>query len=277
MVNHLPQRTDFILIPIYYAGLLLNCATAHRFNPFIKKRFGRNKHLMDIFSSIAESFSMTFLEENRYLSFLKGLGNTLVITLFATIVGVVIGALVAVVKTLHKQTGKMKILNAICEFYTTLIRGTPIVVQLLISYNIIFVWSTRPVLVGIAAFGINSGAYVSEIIRAGINAVDIGQTEAGRSLGLSSTETMRLIIMPQAVKNILPAIGNEFISLLKETSVIGYIGVTDLTKAAERVMSRTMDAYFPYLSIAAMYLIMVCGLNFIFKKLEKRLAKSDRS
>lgn len=132
-------------------------------------------------------------------------------------------------------------------------------------------------LVGIAAFGINSGAYVSEIIRAGINAVDIGQTEAGRSLGLSSTETMRLIIMPQAVKNILPAIGNEFISLLKETSVIGYIGVTDLTKAAERVMSRTMDAYFPYLSIAAMYLIMVCGLNFIFKKLEKRLAKSDRS
>lgn len=122
---------------------------------------------MDIFSSIAESFSMTFLEENRYLSFLKGLGNTLVITLFATIVGVVIGALVAVVKTLHKQTGKMKILNAICEFYTTLIRGTPIVVQLLISYNIIFVWSTRPVLVGIAAFGINSGAYVSEIIRAG--------------------------------------------------------------------------------------------------------------
>ena len=232
---------------------------------------------MDIFSSIAESFSMTFLEENRYLSFLKGLGNTLVITLFATIVGVVIGALVAVVKTLHKQTGKMKILNAICEFYTTLIRGTPIVVQLLISYNIIFVWSTRPVLVGIAAFGINSGAYVSEIIRAGINAVDIGQTEAGRSLGLSSTETMRLIIMPQAVKNILPAIGNEFISLLKETSVIGYIGVTDLTKAAERVMSRTMDAYFPYLSIAAMYLIMVCGLNFIFKKLEKRLAKSDIS
>ena len=232
---------------------------------------------MDIFSSIAESFSMTFLEENRYLSFLKGLGNTLVITLFATIVGVVIGALVAVVKTLHKQTGKMKILNAICEFYTTLIRGTPIVVQLLISYNIIFVWSTRPVLVGIAAFGINSGAYVSEIIRAGINAVDIGQTEAGRSLGLSSTETMRLIIMPQAVKNILPAIGYEFISLLKETSVIGYIGVTDLTKAAERVMSRTMDAYFPYLSIAAMYLIMVCGLNFIFKKLEKRLAKSDRS
>ncbi len=228
------------------------------------------------FNSIVESFVKTFIAESRYISFLKGLGNTLIITLFATILGVIIGSLVAVIKTLNKQTGKLKILNAICEFYTTLIRGTPIVVQLLISYNIIFVWSTQPVLVGIAAFGINSGAYVSEIIRAGINAVDIGQTEAGRSLGLSSLETMRYIIFPQAIKNILPAIGNEFISLLKETSVIGYIGVIDLTKAAERVMSRTMDAYFPYLSIAAMYLIMVLGLNYLIKKLERRLAKSDR-
>ncbi len=228
------------------------------------------------FNSIIESFVKTFIAESRYISFLKGLGNTLIITLFATILGVIIGSLVAVIKTLNKQTGKFKILNAICEFYTTLIRGTPIVVQLLISYNIIFVWSTQPVLVGIAAFGINSGAYVSEIIRAGINAVDIGQTEAGRSLGLSSFETMRFIIFPQAIKNILPAIGNEFISLLKETSVIGYIGVIDLTKAAERVMSRTMDAYFPYLSIAAMYLIMVLGLNYLIKKLERRLAKSDR-
>ncbi len=228
------------------------------------------------FQSIAESFVKTFIVEDRYIAFAKGLGNTLVITLFATVLGVIIGSLVAVIKTLNKQTGKFKVLNGICEFYTTLIRGTPIVVQLLISYNIIFVWSTQPVLVGIASFGINSGAYVSEIIRAGINAVDIGQTEAGRSLGLSSFETMRLIIFPQAIKNILPAIGNEFISLLKETSVIGYIGVIDLTKAAERVMSRTMDAYFPYLSIAAIYLIMVLGLNFLIKKLERRLARSDR-
>ncbi len=228
------------------------------------------------FSSIADSFVKTFIREDRYITFAKGLGNTLIITLFATLIGILIGAVVAIIKTLHKQTGKLKILNAICEFYTTLIRGTPIVVQLLISYNIIFVWSTQPVLVGIAAFGINSGAYVSEIIRAGINAVDIGQTEAGRSLGLSSLDTMRLIVLPQAIKNILPAIGNEFISLLKETSVIGYIGVIDLTKAAERVMSRTMDAYFPYLSIAAVYLIMVLGLQFIFNRLERRLAKSDR-
>lgn len=230
-------------------------------------------HLNDI----AESFTKTFITESRYQVFLKGLGNTLLITLFATIIGVIIGSLIAIVKTFNKQTGKLKILNAICEFYTTLIRGTPVVVQLLISYNIIFAFSTRPVLVGIIAFGINSGAYVSEIIRAGINAVDIGQTEAGRSLGLSRRTTMLYIVIPQAVKNVLPAIGNEFISLLKETSVIGYLGVVDLTKAADRVISRTMDAYFPYLSIAAIYLALVMVLNYFVKKLERRLAKSERS
>ena len=225
---------------------------------------------------IITAFTRTFIEEERYKLFLKGIGNTLIIAFFATLIGVVIGALVAIVKTYHKQTGKLKILNAICEFYTTLIRGTPVVVQLLISYNIIFVWSTHAVLIGIASFGINSGAYVSEIIRAGINAVDIGQTEAGRSLGLSRGITMRYIILPQAIKNVLPAIGNEFISLLKETSVIGYLGVVDLTKAAERVISRTADVYFPYLSIAAIYLAIVLVLNYFVTKLEKRLAKSDR-
>ena len=225
---------------------------------------------------IITAFTRTFIEEDRYELFLKGIGNTLIIAFFATLAGVVIGSLVAIVKTFHKQTGKLIVLNAICEFYTTLIRGTPVVVQLLISYNIIFVWSTHAVLIGIASFGINSGAYVSEIIRAGINAVDIGQTEAGRSLGLSGGTTMRYIILPQAIKNVLPAIGNEFISLLKETSVIGYLGVVDLTKAAERVISRTADVYFPYLSIAAIYLAIVLVLNYFVKKLEKRLAKSDR-
>ena len=228
-------------------------------------------------SGIVNSFTKTFLTEDRYLVFVKGLGNTLLIAFFATIAGVIIGSLIAIVKTYHKQTGKMKLLNALCEFYTTLIRGTPVVVQLLISYNIIFAFSTHAVLVGIIAFGINSGAYVSEIVRAGINAVDIGQMEAGRSLGLSRSTTMLHIIIPQAVKNVLPAIGNEFISLLKETSVIGFLGVVDLTKAAERVISRTMDAYFPYLSIAAIYLAMVCVLNYFVKKLERRLAKSERS
>ena len=225
---------------------------------------------------LKDAFYSTFIQENRYIQFLDGLKNTLVITLFATIMGVIIGTVVAVIKTMHKQNGSLKIANAVCEFYTTVIRGTPVVVQLLITYNIIFASSNLPVLVGIAAFGINSGAYVSEIIRAGINAVDVGQTEAGRSLGLSQGITMLKIVMPQAVKNILPAVGNEFISLLKETSVIGYIGTVDLTKAAQLVISRSFDAYFPYLSIAAVYLILVCGLNFLFKKFERRLAKSDR-
>ncbi len=229
-----------------------------------------------MFDGIILAFEKTFLREDRYLMFLNGFKNTLLIAFFATIIGVVIGALVAIVKVFYKQTGKLKLLNAIAELYTTIIRGTPIVVQLLITYNIIFVWSTHAILVGILGFGINSGAYVAEIIRGGINAVDIGQTEAGRSLGLSAATTMKSIVLPQAIKNVLPAIGNEFISLLKETSIIGYLGVIDLTKAAERVISRTADVYFPYISIALIYLIVVYGLNFLFKKLEKRLAKSDR-
>jgi His/Glu/Gln/Arg/opine family amino acid ABC transporter permease subunit len=225
---------------------------------------------------LIQGFEKTFIREDRYLMFLEGLGMTLLIAFCATLIGVVIGALIAIVKTIHKQTHKMGLLNAICEVYTTVIRGTPIVVQLLIMYNIIFVSSTNAVAVGIIGFGINSGAYVAEIIRAGINAVDIGQTEAGRSLGLSGGVTMRAIVLPQAIKNVLPAIGNEFISLLKETSVIGFLGVIDLTKAAQRVISRTMDAYFPYISIALIYLAVVCVLNYFVKMLERRLAKSDR-
>lgn len=229
---------------------------------------------------LINGFRTTFLAENRYKMFLEGLGNTLLITLCATLIGVVIGALVAIVKTVHVQSSKknpvITVLNAIGELYTTIIRGTPVVVQLLISYNIIFRWSTQPVLVGMMAFGINSGAYVSEIIRAGINAVDIGQTEAGRSLGLSASRTMNKIVLPQAIKNVLPAIGNEFISLLKETSIIGYLGVIDITRAAERVISRTANVYFPYISIALMYLAMVLILNFFVKKLERRLARSDK-
>ena len=229
-----------------------------------------------MFDAIVKGFVKTFIAEERYKLFFEGIGNTLLIAFFATLMGVVLGTIVAIIKVYHKQSGKLKILNAICEVYTTVIRGTPIVVQLLITYNIIFVWSTQAVAVGILGFGINSGAYVAEIIRGGINAVDIGQTEAGRSLGLSQAQTMKSIVLPQAIKNVLPAIGNEFISLLKETSIIGYLGVIDLTKAAERVISRTMDVYFPYISIALVYLAIVCVLNYLVKKLERRLAKSDR-
>ena len=229
-----------------------------------------------MFDKIINGFVKTFIVEDRYKLFVNGFKNTIIIAFFATIIGVLIGAIVAVIRVYNKQTGKLRVLNKICELYTIIVRGTPVVVQLLITYNIIFVWSTKAVLVGIIGFGLNSGAYVSEIMRGGINAVDIGQTEAGRSLGLSSATTMKSIVLPQAIKNVLPAIGNEFISLLKETSIIGYLGVIDLTKAAERVISRTMNVYYPYISIALIYLAVVYGLNFLFKKLEKRLAKSDR-
>lgn len=232
--------------------------------------------MTEFFNNIVTSFEKTFIRDDRYKFFLQGIGNTLLIALVATIAGVLIGTLVAVIKVIHKRTGKVKILNAIGELYTTIIRGTPIVVQLLIIYHVIFSYSTRPVLVGMFAFAINSGAYVSEIIRAGIMAVDVGQTEAGRSLGLSQWATMRHIVLPQALKNVLPALGNEFIAVLKETSVIGYLGVVDLTRAAEIVISRTANAFFPYISIALIYLILVYGISAILKYFERRLARSDR-
>lgn len=232
---------------------------------------------MEIINFFVEGFKRTFIRENRYEMLLEGLGNTLKVALFATLMGVFIGAIVAIIKVMSKQTGKLKIANAICELYTTVIRGTPVVVQLLIFYNIIFASSDEAVLVGTITFGINSGAYVAEIIRAGITAVDIGQTEAGRSLGLSQATTMGCIILPQALKNVLPAIGNEFISILKETSVIGFLGVMDLTRFAEKIITRTADVFFPYISIAIIYLVLVVILNALVKKLEKRLAKSDRN
>ncbi|MBQ4117328.1 MAG: amino acid ABC transporter permease [Clostridia bacterium] len=231
---------------------------------------------MQFFESIAQQFNKTFIVDDRYMYFLKGLQNTIITALAATLMGIIIGIIIAIIKVLHKKTGKLKILNWIFELYTTVIRGTPVVLQLLISYNLIFVFSNNAVMIGIFAFGINSGAYVSEIIRAGIMAVDDGQTEAGRSLGLSQLQTMRLIVLPQAFKNVLPALGNEFIALLKETSVIGYLGVMDLTKAAESVISRTANVYFPYLTIAIIYLIMVHGLSKLFNMLERRFAQSDR-
>ena len=231
---------------------------------------------MQIFESFIQQFNKTFIVDDRYMYFLKGLQNTIITALAATLMGIIIGVIIAIIKVLHKKTGKLKLLNLIFELYTTIIRGTPVVLQLLISYNLIFVFSNNAVLIGIFAFGINSGAYVSEIIRAGIMAVDDGQTEAGRSLGLSQIQTMRLIVLPQAFKNVLPALGNEFIALLKETSVIGYLGVMDLTKAAESVISRTANVYFPYLTIAIIYLIMVHGLSKLFNMLERRFAQSDR-
>lgn len=227
-------------------------------------------------ASIQDSFYATLIEENRYLLILDGLKNTLIMAFFATLIGIIIGLIVAVIKVMHKRTGKLKILNGISAFYTTVIRGTPIVLQLLIMYYIIFSFSDAALLVAIITFGINSGAYVAEIIRAGILAVDEGQTEAGRSLGLNTSQTMRYIVLPQALKNILPALGNEFIALLKETSVAGYVAIRDLTRAGDQIRSRTYDAFFPLMVVAVIYLILVIGLTKLQQMLERRLAKNDR-
>ena len=237
-----------------------------------------------IISYFKEMLNKTFVKDNRYQLFLTGLGNTLLVAAAATLCGVFIGIIIAVIKVVHHQSVLSKkknvilsILNIIAEAYTAIIRGTPVVVQLLITYNVIFVFSDEAVLIGIFVFSINSGAYISEIIRAGINSVDKGQTEAGRSLGLSQFTTMKSIVLPQALKNILPALGNEFIALLKETSVIGYLGVVDLTRAGELVRSRTADAFFTLIFVAVVYFILVFGLTALFKYFERRLSKSDKN
>ena len=233
---------------------------------------------MDFFNYLVQAFEKTFIREARYKMFLDGLGKTLLITVGATLLGVIIGALIAVVKTINKQSGKLKILNALCEVYTTVIRGTPVVVQLLIMYFIVFVNSTNSELVGILSFGINSGAYVAELMRAGINAVDIGQTEAGRALGLSNKTTMLKIIIPQAIKNVIPAIGNELIALIKETSIVSMIGMYDLTQAAKIIgAGNNMASYIVPMTVAAcFYLAIVYALTFAIKAVEKRLRAGDR-
>ena len=201
---------------------------------------------------------------------------TLQITLCAVIVGIVLGFLVGMVRATHDRTGKMKILNAICQIYLTVIRGTPVVVQLMLIYYGIFASATvNKVAVAVMAFGINSGAYVAEIFRSGIMSIDNGQFEAGRSLGFNYRQTMIYIVMPQAFKNVLPALGNEFISLLKETSVSGYIALQDLTKGGDIIRSRTYDAFMPLIAVALIYLIVVLIFSKLVSLLERRLRNSD--
>lgn len=231
---------------------------------------------MVAFASLAKQFEMNFIVEDRWKLLLSGLGVTLLVTVFALILGIILGFLVAVVRSAHDQTGKLKVANAIAKIYTTVIRGTPVVVQLLIIYFVIFASvDISKVFVAVLAFGLNSGAYVSEIVRSGIMSIDAGQMEAGRSLGFNYRKTMLYIIMPQAFKNVLPALGNEFITLLKETSVAGYIALQDLTKAADLIRSRTFSAFMPLLAIAAIYLGMVCLFTWLLDKLERRLRNSD--
>ena len=226
---------------------------------------------------LKKEFILNFIEDNRWKYIVDGLKITLIVTIFAVLIGVLLGFLIAIVRTTHDKTGKLKILNVICRVYLTVIRGTPVVVQLMIIYFIIFgSVDISKVLVAIIAFGINSGAYVAEIVRSGIMSIPIGQTEAGRSLGLNYAQTMRLIIVPQAFKNVLPALVNEMIVLIKETAIIGYIGEQDLTKAAMIIQSRTFDAFMPLLAAAVIYLALVMLLTFFMNKLERRLRNSER-
>ena len=225
---------------------------------------------------LKSSFISNFIEDNRWRYITDGLKITLLVTVFAVLIGVVLGFLIAIVRTTHDKTGKLKILNAICKVYLTVIRGTPVVVQLMIIYFIIFgSVDISKVLVAIIAFGINSGAYVAEIFRSGIMSIHNGQFEAGRSLGFNYAQTMMYIIMPQAFKNVLPTLCNEFISLLKETSVSGYIALQDLTKGGDIIRSRTYDAFMPLIAVALIYLAMVMIFTKLVSLLERRLRNSD--
>ena len=233
---------------------------------------------MDFFQWISDTLHMLLIEEERYKLLFKGLGNTLQIALFAVLLGIVIGVAVAIGKVASAKSKKLFLIRWLCDIYITVIRGTPVYVQLLIFYFDIFpmVQNDNAMLAGVLTFGLNSGAYVAEIVRAGIMSVDIGQTEAGRSLGLNQFQTMKSIVLPQAVKTILPALGNEFIVLIKETAVIGTITVFDLTKWAERIGSFTFEVFAPLVFAALVYLILVLGLTRLLSLLERRLAKSDR-
>lgn len=230
---------------------------------------------------LQEKLYSTFIRDDRYIFFTEGLRNTLVITIFAALLGILLGFLIAIVRTTHDRQGGNKnvfvnILNAIARVYLTVIRGTPTTVQLLIMYYIIMSGSTNKILIAIMTFGINSGAYVAEIVRSGIQSIDRGQFEAGRSLGFNYAQTMWYIIIPQAFKNVLPALANEFITLLKETSISGYIALNDLTRAGDIIRSLTYETFFPLLTVAAIYLILVMILTWLVGKLERRLHTGDR-
>lgn len=223
------------------------------------------------------SFYNALIPDQRYMSYLQGLKVTIVISFLAIVLGIFIGVIVAVLKVASINY-KMKWLSSLCNVYINVIRGTPLMVQLLIIYNLVFTSrNSNEIIIGAVCFGINSGAYVAEIIRAGIESIDKGQMEAGRSLGMNYVQTMRMIILPQAVRNILPALGNEFVVLIKETSVAGVIAVTDLTKAAQYIGSRTWDILPPLIIAAICYLIIVMGLSKLLSVFERRLAKGDRN
>ena len=237
---------------------------------------------LGFFDNFFRLFYQAFIEGERWRLYLRGLGMTFELTVIALCIGVVLGVVVAVVRTAHDQQrlGKKNLLlglfNGLCKVYTTVIRGTPMMVQLLIWGFVIFSSSRNKTMIGALGIGINSGAYVAEIVRGGLMSVDIGQSEAGRSLGLNYLDTMRFIVIPQAFKNILPALGNEFITLFKDTSLVSAIGGAELIYYARAVGARTYEPMFPYLGVAVMYLAAVLVLTWLQGKLERRLRESDR-
>jgi len=237
-------------------------------------------------AAFQDTFYRCFIEDNRWRYLTRGLGNTLLITFFALLIGVALGVVVAIVRTSWDKNrdgmrpGPGRVLlglaNGVCRIYLTVIRGTPVVVQLLLGVFVILVALGSDVVIACIVFGVNSGAYVAEIIRSGIMSIDNGQFEAGRSLGFNYIQTMRYIIIPQAFKNVLPALANEFIVLLKETSVAGYAGVIDLTKGGEIIRGRTFEAFMPLIAVAAIYLVMVVFFTWLVGRLERRLRSSER-
>mgnify|MGYP001036721243 FL=1 len=231
--------------------------------------------MQEWFAKIAQMFEAAFITKDRWKLYLDGLGVTLQVAVFAAIIGMIIGTVLAFMKLSVKRNGKKTILAVIANIYIDVIRGTPSVLQLMIMWFIIFSNAKNGVAVAVLSFGVNSGAYVAEIVRAGILAVDKGQMEAGRSLGLSKAETMVYVVIPQAVKNVLPPIGNEFIVLLKETAIVGYVSLTDLTRAANQIASRTYDAFMPLIGAAVIYFAVIKALTMLLEKLEGRLRKSD--
>lgn len=221
--------------------------------------------------SFKEELYNSLIYDDRYKYILTGLSNTIIMAIFAVIIGIIVGLLIAMIRNYYINNKKLRFLNWLCKTYVAIIRGTPVLLQLMIIYYIIFASvDINIILVGVIAFGLNSSAYVSEIIRAGIESLDKGQMEAGRALGLTYHETMKYIIMPQAIKNVLPALGNEFITLLKETSVAGYIGIVELTKAGDIISSRTYNYFLPLILTAIIYLILTLGLSSLLKKFENR-------
>ncbi|MCI7083400.1 MAG: amino acid ABC transporter permease [Tenericutes bacterium] len=227
-------------------------------------------------NGIYNDFYRSVIYDERYKLILEGLGNTIIIAIGAVIIGILLGTIISIVKYTNKQRGKFRLLNKIFDIYVNIIRGTPSVLQLMIMYYIIFKTSTvDSVIIGMIAFGINSSAYVAEILRSGFDSIDDGQVEAGLSLGLSFRQTLKHIIVPQAVKISLPSMGNEFVTLIKETAIAGYIGITDLTKASDIIASRTYEYFFPLILVALIYLLLTTTVSKLLKRIERKLDVND--